>query len=83
MARPRRARPSSDRKAVNVTVAAHLVEAARAANLNLSATLEQALVDALRRERRERWLAENASGVTAYNEQVREHGAFADTLRSF
>jgi antitoxin CcdA len=49
----------------------------------LSATLERALRDALRAQRRERWLADNKSGIDAYNEQVNQHGAFADTLRSF
>jgi len=83
MPRPRLARPSSDKKAVNLTVPARLVDAARAADINLSATLEQALEEALRRKRREQWLVDNAAGVLAYNEQVEEHGAFADSLRSF
>jgi antitoxin CcdA len=83
MPRPRLARPPSDKKAVNLTVAAGLVDAARAAHVNLSATLERALEDALRLKRRERWLAENAAGMAAYNESVEAHGAFADTLRSF
>lgn len=83
MPRPRLARPSSDKKAVNLTVAAGLVDAARAADVNLSATLERALEDALRLKRRERWLAENSAGMAAYNEYVESHGAFADTLRSF
>lgn len=83
MPRPRLAHARSDKKAVNLTVAARLVDAARAADVNLSATLERALEDALRLKQRERWLAENAAGVAAYNEHVESHGAFADALRSF
>jgi antitoxin CcdA len=83
MPRPRLAHPSVDKKAVNLTIAASLVEAARAADINLSATLERALEDSLRRKQRERWLAENAAGIAAYNAQVDEHGVFSDTLRSF
>lgn len=83
MPRPRLARPSSDKKAVNLTIAARLVEAARAADINLSATLERALEHALRQAQRERWLEENAARIAAYNAQVEAHGAFADTLRSF
>ena len=83
MPRPRLAPAPSDKKAVNLTVATRLVDAARAADVNLSATLERALEDALRLKRRERWLAENAAGVEAYNEHVASHGVFADTLRSF
>ena len=83
MPRPRLAHSSADKKAVNLTIAARLVEAARASNINLSATLERALEDALRQAQRERWLEENAAGMVAYNAQVDEHGVFADTLRSF
>jgi antitoxin CcdA len=83
MPRPRLAHPATDKKAVNLTIAARLVEAARAADINLSATLEQALEDALRQAQRERWLEENAAGIAAYNAQVDKHGVFADTLRSF
>jgi antitoxin CcdA len=68
---------------VNLTIAARLVEAARAADINLSATLERALEHALRQAQRERWLEENAARIAAYNAQVEAHGAFADTLRSF
>jgi antitoxin CcdA len=83
MPRPRLSHPSTDKKAVNLTIAARLVEAARAADINLSATLERALEDALRQAQRKRWLEENGAGIAAYNAQVDEHGAFADTLRSF
>ena len=83
MPRPRIANPSTEKKAVNLTIAARLVDAARASDINLSATLERALEDALRQAQRERWLAENAAGISAYNALVDEHGVFADSLRSF
>ena len=81
-------RPAPDRivvtkKAVNLSVDAALLRAARDEGLNLSATLERALADALRESRRERWLAANKRGIEAYNKKVEQHGAFADTLRSF
>ena len=59
------------------------LNAARECDINLSAMLEKALHEELRRVRRERWLAENASAISAYNEQVDEHGVFSDGLRSF
>jgi antitoxin CcdA len=71
------------KKAVNLSVDAALLREARELDINLSATLERALQDALRAQRRERWLADNKSGIDAYNEQVNQYGAFADTLRSF
>jgi antitoxin CcdA len=74
---------SANKKAVNLSVDAALLREARDQDINLSATLERALEDALRAHRRERWLADNKQGIAAYNEQVEAYGAFADTLRSF
>lgn len=73
----------ANKKAVNLTIDAALLREARERDINLSAILERALSDTLRQQRRERWLAENRSGIAAYNEQVDTQGAFADTLRSF
>jgi antitoxin CcdA len=64
-------------------VDANLLREARESQLNLSATLERALVAQLRRSRAERWLAENKDGIAAYNALVRRHGTFADALRTF
>ena len=74
---------SASKKAVNLSVDAALLRAARDRDINLSATLERALEDALRQDRRARWLVDNRQCIAAYNEQVDAHGAFADTLRSF
>jgi antitoxin CcdA len=74
---------SASKKAVNLSVDAALLRQARECDINLSATFERALTEALRAERRATWLTENRKGIAAYNEQVEAHGAFADTLRSF
>jgi len=71
------------RRAVNLSVDANLLNEAREYHLNLSATLERALVEQLRQLRAERWLAENKDGIAAYNELIEQHGAFSDTLRTF
>ena len=81
--RPPEDQMSASKKAVNLSVDAALLREARERDINLSATLERALEEALRQDRRKRWLAENKRGIAAYNEQVDAHGAFADTLRSF
>jgi len=75
--------PRPARRPVNLSVDAQLLEAARAAELNLSATLEQALRERLRRLSAERWLAENRRAIDVYNEQVGDQGVFGDGLRSF
>lgn len=76
----RAARP---KRAVNVAIPVDLLEAARACEINISATLEVALEQRLRERRREEWLAQNAAEIEAYNLDVEEHGVFSDSQRSF
>ena len=51
--------------------------------INLSATLEQALIEVLRQRQREQWLTENQAAIDAYNQRVEAQGVFSDGLRSF
>lgn len=75
--------PTAPKKPTNLSVNADLLARAREAGINLSMTLEKALVDALRRERRDRWLEEHRDAIAAYNEHVEAHGVFSDGLRKF
>ncbi len=71
------------RKAVNVSIQAELLAAARAEGINMSATLEAALADQLRIRRRDKWRSENAAAIEAYNRDVDENGSFGDHTRGF
>jgi antitoxin CcdA len=71
------------KKAVNVSIQSELLDAARAEDINLSATLETALADQLRIRRRDRWRTVNEAAIQAYNRDVDEHGSFGDHARSF
>lgn len=71
------------RKATNVSINCDLLEPARDLKLNLSATLEQALIDKLREQTRQQWRDENAAAIEAYNTEVEKHGAFGDCVRTF
>jgi antitoxin CcdA len=71
------------RKAVNVSIPADLLAAARAHGINLSATLATGIEQRLRERRRETWQARNADSIEAYNRDVAEYGTFGDRLRSF
>jgi antitoxin CcdA len=71
------------KKAVNLSIQSELLDAARAENLNLSATLEAALADQLRIRKRERWRIENEAAIEAYNRDTDENGSFGDQARSF
>jgi antitoxin CcdA len=71
------------KRAANVSVRSDLLAAARDAGINLSATLERALLDELSKLKREKWRQENRDAVAAYNEHVEKHGTFSDDMRSF
>ncbi len=71
------------KRATNVSIRSDLLDAAREAGVNLSATLERALGEELATLRRARWREENREAIAAYNEYVDEHGAFSDGVRSF
>lgn len=71
------------KRAANLSINADLLSKAKALDINLSATLEQALIEALRKRQRDQWIAENQAAIDAFNEHVDKHGVFSDGLRSF
>jgi antitoxin CcdA len=71
------------KKAVNVSISADLLQAARDNEINLSATLEKAVEHELRQFHKSEWLEKNKDAMQAYNRDVEEHGAFSDGFRSF
>lgn len=75
--------PLAPKKSANLSVNGDLLNRAKELEINLSATLEQALVAALRKKQREQWLAENRNAIEAYNEHVESHGVFSDGIRMF
>ena len=71
------------KKATNLTINSDLLSKAREQNINLSATLENALIEVLKSKQREQWLKENSTAIDAYNEFVEKEGVFGDEIRSF
>ncbi len=65
------------KKAVNLSVDAELLSAAKQQGLNLSSLLE----NALKQEQARRWLEENREAIEASNEDVRQNGMWSDGLR--
>jgi antitoxin CcdA len=78
-----RRRETSAKRATNVSVRGDLLTAARAAGLNLSATLERALHQELAESRRAEWRERNRAAIAAYNEHIDANGTFSDDVRSF
>lgn len=71
------------KKATNLSVNSDLLKKSRALDINLSATLEQALQEKLARIRADKWAGENQNAIRAYNEFVEEHGCFSEEFREF
>jgi antitoxin CcdA len=71
------------KRATNVSINQGLLEAAKALDINLSATLEKALDAEVRARRREQWLEENRVAIAAYNERIARDGLAGDHVRAF
>lgn len=74
---------TAPKKPTNLSVNSDLLLRAREMDINLSATLEKALVSELRKAEAERWAADNEKAIKKYNEFVEENGCFGDEFRSF
>ena len=74
---------NAPKRPTNLTINSDLLEKARAEKINLSATLEQALVQQLRQTERERWKSENRKAIKELNELAETHGLFSDSFREF
>ena len=71
------------KKATNLSVNSDLLKRSKALDINLSATLEQALKEKLAKVEAKKWLEENKNAINAYNDFVEEHGCFSDEYRTF
>ena len=74
---------NAPKKPTNLTLNSDLLKKCKALNINLSATLEQALTQKLAKSLGEKWAKENNNAVRAYNEFVDEYGCFGDDFREF
>ena len=74
-------RASYLKRAANLSVNAELLDQAKALEINLSATFERALEEAVRARKRELWLAENREWIAGYNTWVAEHGVPSPMFR--
>lgn len=74
---------TTQKKATNLSINKELLAEARNLNINLSATLEQALTEKVRQEKRKRWLENNRDAINACNELTEQNGLFSDKHRAF
>ncbi len=71
------------KKPTNLSINSDLLKKIKALNINLSATLEQALREKLAEKEANKWQKENKRAIEAYNDFVEENGLFADEHRQF
>jgi antitoxin CcdA len=73
---------SAPKKPTNLSINSDLLAKAKSLKLNLSATLEKALADEVRRAQRDQWLKKNQDAIAASNRLADEKGLFADSYRT-
>lgn len=71
------------KKRLNLTVSEHLIDAAKAAGLNMSEIAEAAIDRALAEEKRKAWERDHADGIASYNRRIARSGMWSDGYRSF
>lgn len=75
--------PSAPKKPTNVSINSELLRKAKEFEINLSATLEQALAEKVKQRQQELWLSANKSAIDEYNQYTGQNANFSDSLRSF
>lgn len=72
-----------NKRATNLTVDPALLDEARALNINLSATFEASLREAVRKRKAAEWLEENRDALQSSNEWVEKNGLPLAQYRRF
>ena len=72
-----------NKRATNLTVDHALLDEARSLGINLSATSEASLRDAVRARKAAQWLEENRAALQSSNEWVEKHGLPLEQYRQF
>ena len=71
------------KRATNLTIDPALLDEARSLNINLSATFEASLRDAVRARKAAKWLEENRAAIQSSNDWVEQHGLPLEKYRQF
>jgi antitoxin CcdA len=81
MIRPQEAQMT--KRATNLTIDPALLDEARSLNINLSATFEASLREAVRARKAAAWLEENRAAIQSSNDWVEKHGLPLERYRQF
>lgn len=69
------------KKSANLSINSDLLKKARDLKINLSATLEHALAQQVKKAATENWLKDNKKALEHLNELADENGLFSDSYR--
>ena len=71
------------KRSLNLSLDGALIDAAKAAGLNISIFLEQQLREKMRRVLDEQWNRDNADAIRQRNEYTEKHGLWCDEFRTW
>ena len=71
----------ASKKPTNLSVNSDLLSRARKMNINLSATLEKALIAEIKDVEKLKWLKRNKKAMAALNNLAEQKGLFSDSYR--
>lgn len=74
---------ASQKKSANLSINAELLAEAKALGINLSRTMEKALIEEIREARRKAWLANNGDAIDDYNARIARDDVFSEGFRRF
>jgi antitoxin CcdA len=76
-------RLKSGKRTIKVAFDAAVLSRAKSLGLDVSAVLEDSLLQIVRTEEGRRWQEENKAAIEALNRQTRKHGLWSSRLRQF
>lgn len=75
--------PQPQRKSANLSIDGNLLADAKALEINVSRAAEAGIAEAVRKEKEQRWLAENRDAIDENNRYFEEHGLPFAEFRGF
>jgi len=74
---------SAPKKPTNLSINSDLLSKSKALNINLSATLENALKKELAKSKSKKWKSQNRAAIQSYNDFVEKNGVFGSEYQEF
>lgn len=74
---------NAPKRPVNLSLNAKVLDMAKEMGLNISQTVDALLTEEVLRRYWERWNADNAEAIAAYNARIECEGLFSDRYRTF